>query len=122
MTITLYHNPNCSKSRAALALLTEQGYTFDIRNYLEDPLDDTELEALLLLLGIEPIELLRQKEDLLSQLAIDPLALSHQQLVKLMATHPTLIERPIVADNIQAVIGRPTERIARLLPARPQFR
>jgi arsenate reductase len=119
MTITLYHNPNCSKSRAALALLTEQGCTFDIRNYLEDPLDDTELEALLLLLGIEPIELLRQKEDLLSQLAIDPLVLSYQQLVKLMADYPTLIERPIVADNIQAVIGRPTERIARLLPARP---
>jgi arsenate reductase len=115
MTMILYHNPNCSKSRAALALLEASGHPFIIREYLKDPLDASEIRDLLTLLDIEPNALIRSKEPILKTHNIDLLTCNRCELIELMVLHPILIERPILAVANKASIGRPIERITALV-------
>lgn len=114
--MTLYHNPRCSKSRSALQLLEERGFSPTIVRYLETPLSGAELQELLGKLGISPRQLLRTGEDEYKSLGLDNPQLTNAQLIDAMASQPKLIERPIlvVADN--AVIGRPPENILEILP------
>ncbi len=112
---TLYHNPNCSKSRAALALLEESAVSFKIRFYLDEPLSKQEIEHLLSLLKITPHELVRPNEPIIEDQNIDIERLSSTELVTFMTAHPIVIERPILAYNGRAAIGRPIERIQALL-------
>lgn len=113
--ITLYHNPRCSKSREALALLEEHGIQPAIVRYLDTPPDATTLKALLKALGISARELLRSKEAEYSELGLDNPALSEAALIAAMVEHPRLIERPIAITGKRAVIGRPPEKILELL-------
>ena len=111
MTVTLYHNPRCSKSRAALALLQDRGIKLDVVRYLETPPSEKELVALLRKLGISARELLRTKEPLYRELGLDDPELTDADLVAAMAANPVLIERPIVVAGRRAAIGRPPERV-----------
>jgi arsenate reductase len=113
--ITLYHNPRCSKSRAALALLESSGHTPDIVLYLQTPPDAATLKSLLKALGISARELLRTKEAEYAALGLDASGLSEAALIAAMAAHPRLIERPIAVSGKRAVIGRPPEKILELL-------
>jgi arsenate reductase len=113
--ITIYHNPRCSKSRAALELLREQGCEPHIVEYLKDPPGEAELAEILKLLGMEPRELMRRKEDEYIQAGLDDPGLSHQQLIKALHDHPRLIERPIVLANGKAALGRPPESVLEIL-------
>jgi len=115
MTITIYHNPRCSKSRQTLQLLTERGVAPRVVNYLDTPPDRAELERILNLLGIEPRELMRRKEDEYAALGLDDPALSRAALIDAMVRHPRLIERPIVIAGKRAVIGRPPEKVLEIL-------
>lgn len=81
--------------------------------YLKTPPSLTELAALLDKLAIQPAALIRRTEPQLVNLDVD--ALSRDELMQLMATHPILIERPIVARGDRAIIGRPPERVLDLL-------
>ena len=112
---TLYHNPRCSKSRAAVALLEEHGRSFDTVLYLETPPSAEVLRALLSKLGLTARQLLRTGEDEYAELGLSDSTLSEETLIDAMAKHPRLIERPIVVAADRAVIGRPTERILELL-------
>lgn len=113
--ITLYHNPRCSKSRQTLALLQEHGARTKIVLYLETPPSETALADLVKKLGITPRDLLRKGEDAYKQLGLADPQLSDAEILKAMATHPKLIERPIAIKGNRAVLGRPPENVVELL-------
>ncbi|MCP1649367.1 arsenate reductase (glutaredoxin) [Pseudomonas nitroreducens] len=113
---SLFHNPRCSKSRGALELLEERGIQPDIVRYLETPPSAAELKALLGKLGIGARQLLRTGEDEYKELELANPALSDEQLIQAMASHPKLIERPILIVGDKAVIGRPPEKVLEILP------
>jgi len=110
-----YHNPRCSKSRQALALLGERGITPVIVPYLDTPPDAQTLRRLLAQLGLPARALLRTGEDAYRALGLDDPALDEAALIDAMAAHPRLIERPIFVHGERAVIGRPPERVLDLL-------
>lgn len=115
MKVTIYHNPRCSKSRQTLQLLADQGVEPEVINYLDTPPTAAELERILRMLGLEPRELMRRKEEEYAQLGLDDPALSRNDLIAAMVQHPRLIERPIVIRGKQAAIGRPPEKILEIL-------
>lgn len=113
---TLYHNPRCSKSRAALDLLEARGVTPRVVRYLETPPDADTLKALLAKLGIGARQLLRTGEEDYQTLGLSDPALGDAELIAAMAAHPKLIERPILVVGDRAVIGRPPENVLEILP------
>jgi len=115
MSLTIFHNPRCSKSRAALSLLEERGLAPKIVRYLDEPPDADTLESLLDLLGLEPRDLMRKKEPEYQALGLDDPSLTREALVAAMTAHPRLIERPIVIRDGKAVLGRPPERVLDIL-------
>jgi len=114
-TITIYHNPRCSKSRETLALLQARGIAPEIILYLQTPPDETTLKVLLKKLGMKARELLRTKEDDYQALGLADTTLAEDALIAAMASHPKLIERPIVVKGKHAAIGRPPENVLQLL-------
>ena len=112
--ITIWHNPRCSKSRAGLALLEEQGIAPEVVKYLDTPPTVAELTTLLDKLGMEPRELMRTKEVIYKELELKNVE-DDTQLIEAMVANPKLIERPIVIKGDRAVIGRPIENILTLL-------
>ncbi|WP_119718326.1 arsenate reductase (glutaredoxin) [Cognatilysobacter tabacisoli] len=112
----LFHNPRCSKSREALALLEARGVQPVVVPYLEQPPSAAELRELLVLLGRPVRDLLRRGEPEFDALGLDDPALTDDALIDAMAAHPRLIERPIFVFGGRAVIGRPPERVLELLP------
>ena len=115
MTIRIFHNPRCSKSRATLALLQEQGIDPDITLYLQNPPDADEVRAILKLLGLEARQLMRKGEAEYGDLGLADECLSQDQLIEAMVNTPRLIERPIVLANGRAAIGRPPESVLDIL-------
>ncbi|UST83726.1 arsenate reductase (glutaredoxin) [Pseudomonas siliginis] len=114
--LTLYHNPRCSKSRGALELLEARGLHPNVVRYLETPLSAAQIKALLGKLGISARQLLRTGEEEYKTLNLADASLSEQQLIDAIATHPKLMERPILEAGDKAVIGRPPENVLELLP------
>jgi arsenate reductase len=112
--ITLWHNPKCSKSRNALALLEEEGVEATIVKYIETPPTKEELKSLLKMLGISAGELIRTKEEIYKTLNLKE-ETDENKLIEAMVEHPRLIERPIVIKEGKAVIGRPVEKVVELL-------
>jgi arsenate reductase len=113
MTLTIYHNPRCGKSRQTLELLQQRGVEPKIVEYLKTPPDAGELRRLLRLLGLSARELIRKKEA--AEAGIDVAALSDDALVEAMVRHPITIERPIVVSDGRAALGRPPENVLKLL-------
>ena len=111
----LYHNPHCSKSRAALALLRERGIEPEIVSYLDHAPSVNELRALLRSLGTGPRTLLRVSEPEYTKLGLGNAGVDDGTLVAAMHAHPRLIERPVFMHRGRAVIGRPPERVLELL-------
>jgi arsenate reductase len=112
--VTIWHNPRCSKSRQALALLEEQGVEADVVKYLETSPSAEEIKALLKKLGVGARALMRTKEDLYKELDLKEVD-DEEQLIAAMAEHPKLIERPVVIVGDKAVIGRPPEKVVELV-------
>jgi arsenate reductase len=115
MTITIYHNPKCSKSRQTLELLEQNGITPAIIEYLKIPPTAETLKKILGQLGMTPRELLRKKEAVYAELKLNDPSLSDDALIDFMLAHPILIERPIVLANGKAVLGRPPEQVLDIL-------
>ena len=115
-TVSIYHNPRCSKSRETLSLLKANGVEPEVVLYLETHPDAATIKTLLSQLGFASArELMRQKEDLYKELNLADSALSEEQLIQAMVENPKLIERPIVLANGQARIGRPPESVLEIL-------
>ena len=115
MTIRIFHNPRCSKSRATLALLREQGIEPEITLYLESPPDAGELRSILDKLGMNPRELMRKGEAEFKQQGLDDETLTDDQLINAMVATPRLIQRPIVLAGDRVAIGRPPESVLDIL-------
>ncbi|MBR9867285.1 MAG: arsenate reductase (glutaredoxin) [Oceanospirillales bacterium] len=115
MTVEIYHNPRCSKSRATLALLEENNITPEVRLYLENPPTTEQLAEVITQLGVTPRELLRKGEDEYKENNLKDPDLSDQQIIDLMVQFPRLIERPIVISNGKARIGRPPESVLEII-------
>jgi arsenate reductase (glutaredoxin) len=113
-TLTIFHNPKCSKSRETLALLRGRGVEPRIVEYLKTPPTTAELAAIVSSLGVRPEALVRKGEDVYrAQYA--GRTLTDAQWIEAMVANPVLIERPIVVAGSKAVIGRPPERVLSLL-------
>jgi arsenate reductase (glutaredoxin) len=115
MSITIYHNPKCSKSRQTLELLKEKGITPTVIEYLKTPPTADTLKAILDQLGLAPRDLMRKKEDIYAELKLDNPSLSDDALIGFMIAHPILVERPIVLANEKAALGRPPEQVLNIL-------
>lgn len=115
MSVEIYHNPRCSKSRATLALLEENNITPEVRLYLENPPTEAELSQVVVQLGISPRQLLRKGEAEYKENNLADDSLTDEQIIALMVEFPRLIERPIVITNGQARIGRPPESVLEIL-------
>jgi arsenate reductase len=115
MTVTIYHNPRCSKSRRTLALLEESGIAPRIVEYLENPPSTAELKAILKALGLKPRDLMRKSEPLYAELGLRDDDFDDDALIALMVANPILIERPIVVSGNKAAIGRPPEAVLAIL-------
>ena len=112
--ITIWHNPRCSKSRQALALLQERGITPEIRLYLVDPPSAEDIRQALALMGIPAAELVRFGEKIAKDLGLTKTT-PGEALIKAMADNPILIERPVVFANGAAALGRPPEAVLDIL-------
>jgi len=112
--VKIWHNPRCSKSRAAAALLEEKGVDAEVVKYLDNPPTKEELKEMLKMLAISARELMRTKEDIYKELDLKN-ENDEEKLIDAMAANPKLIERPIVIKDNKAVIGRPIENIVELL-------
>ena len=115
MSIKIYHNPRCSKSRQTLQLLEENGVQPDVIEYLKNSPSKDELLSVLDLLGLSPRDLMRKSEAIYKELNLKDDGLSNDQLVNAMLENPILIERPIVLANGKAAIGRPPESVLDIL-------
>ncbi len=114
-SVTLYHNPRCSKSRQTLQLLQEQGVEPQIRLYLDNPPSRDELITLLGQLDIAPRALMRKGEQEFKDNNLGDTELSDDALIDAMVQFPKLIERPIAIKGDTAVIGRPPENVLDLI-------
>ena len=112
--VKIWHNPRCSKSRAAAALLEEKGVDAEVVKYLDNPPTKEELKEMLKMLAISARELMRTKEDIYKELDLKN-ENDEDKLIEAMVSNPKLIERPIVVKDGKAVIGRPIENIVELL-------
>ena len=110
--VTIYHNPRCSKSRQTLALLEERGIEPEVVLYLETPPDEKTLKTLIEQLGIEAKDLIRQGEH--RELGLEETD-DADELIRRMAEHPQIIERPIVVVADRARLGRPPESVLEIL-------
>ncbi len=114
MSVKIYHNPRCSKSRQTLALLKENGIEPKIIEYLKTPPSIDEIRNLLEILGIEARQLMRTGEGIYKELGLKS-ENSESKLIQAMANNPKLIERPIVVNGKKAVIGRPPENVLKII-------
>ncbi len=113
-SVTIWHNPRCGKSREGLALLEANGIETDVVKYLDAAPSEAQIRDLLAKLGCSARELMRTKEALYKELELKTVE-DESTLIKAMAEHPKLIERPVVIMGNKAVIGRPPEKILELV-------
>ena len=115
MTLTIYHNPRGSKSRATLHLLEARGLKPNIVDYLKAPPSAADLKAILRKLALKPNDIMRKGEPLYAELGLKDRLLDDEALIVLMVANPILIERPIVVVGSKAAIGRPPEAVLEIL-------
>ena len=112
MTVTVYHNPRCSKSRQTMALVEDKGITPDVVLYLDTPPTAAELKEILAKLGKAAIDIVRKKEA--KEDGID-LSVDEDTLIAALVANPRAIERPIVVNGSEARMGRPPESVLEIL-------
>ena len=115
MSVVIYHNPRCGKSRQTLQLLRERGIEPTVIEYLKNPPSKRTLEKILDLLGMEPRALMRKHEPAYREANLDDPGLTRDTLIIAMMQRPILIERPIVLANGKAAVGRPPGKVLEIL-------
>lgn len=113
--VVIWHNPRCSKSRQALALLRENGVEPRIVEYLKTPPDAAAIEAVRGMLGVETRGMMRVKESVYKELSLGGEGVGDADLVRAMAENPILIERPVVIAGGKAALGRPPGAVLEIL-------
>ncbi len=113
--IKIYHNPRCSKSRQAIELLNSKNIKHEIILYLEEGLKINEIKNLLKLLNLNIRDIIRTSESVYKEHNLQDKSLSEEFLIQKIIENPKLLQRPIIINQNQAVIGRPTENILNIL-------
>ena len=113
--ITIYHNSQCSKSRATLELLLKRNIEPDIVCYLENPPDIFTLRNIVQKLGCSVNQIIRKSESIYEELNIAKMQYRDDELLQLVSEHPILLERPIVVNGDRATIGRPPENVLEII-------
>ncbi len=114
--IKIYHNPKCSNSRHALALLREHGHEPEVVLYLDTPPTRQELQDIIQATGVSARALMRSKEAIYGELGLDNPDLSEDALIDVMLAHPVLMSRPIVVTPKGMRLCRPPELVLAILP------
>tara|TARA_B100001175_G_scaffold316738_1_gene331461 strand:- start:1289 stop:1642 length:354 start_codon:yes stop_codon:yes gene_type:complete len=114
MTLTIYHNTRCRKSREALQYLEDNGFSFDIVKYIEQSFDKNTLGEVLKKINKKPSEILRKKEVLWKKEYASK-DLTEDQILQLLVEQPKLIERPIIISSDKGVLARPIENLMEFL-------
>ena len=115
-SVTILHNPRCSKSRQTLALLQERGVNPTVIEYLKSPLTADELKDLYSKLNVTSVrDMMRTKEDAYKSAHLDAQDITDDALFRAMAETPKLLERPVVICGDKARIGRPPENVLDIL-------
>ncbi|MCC5811657.1 MAG: arsenate reductase (glutaredoxin) [Ectothiorhodospiraceae bacterium] len=115
MTIRIYHNPRCSKSRQTLTLIRDKGFEPEIVEYLKTPPSVEELRTLIGKLGLAPMDMVRRKEAEFAISGLDQGEADEARVLEALHSYPKLIERPIVVHGDRAVLGRPPENVLDIL-------
>jgi arsenate reductase (glutaredoxin) len=113
--LMFYEKPTCTTCRKTATLLAERGVDFDRVNYYVDPLPEAKLRDLLRKSGLRPRDAMRTKEPIYRELGLAESDLPDDDLIRLMAEHPDLVQRPIVERGDRAVLARPPEKVLELL-------
>lgn len=111
----IFHNPQCSKSRAALALLEEKGINAEVVLYIKEDFSVEQIKDLLGKLSLKARDIMRTGEEVYKELNLANPELSEDALIEALAESPRLIERPIVIKGNKAVVGRPIEHVIELI-------
>ena len=115
MSVTIYHNPRCSKSRETLNLLQSKNIEPSVVEYLKTPLSHEQISILVSQLGFNSArDLMRTKEEKYKALNLKD-ENDESVLITAMVENPKLIERPIVVNNNKAALGRPPENVLSVL-------
>jgi len=115
MSVTIYHNPRCSKSRQTLQIIESKKIKPTIIEYLKQPPNKIELKSILKKLQLRAHDIVRIKEAEFQQLGLDIIAASEDQILDAMITYPILMERPIVVNGEHAIVARPPEKVLEIL-------
>ena len=115
MTVTIYHNPRCSKSRETLALIEDKGIAPKVVDYLKAPPTVAELKNILKKLGLRARDIVRTGEARYAELGLKERDVGDDELLALMVENPILIERPIVVSGDKVAIGHPPEAVLKIL-------
>jgi arsenate reductase (glutaredoxin) len=115
MTITIWHNPNCSTSRKVLAEIRARGIEPKVVLYAEQPPSERDIKAVLRAAGLSPRELLRRRGSPYEDLGLDNPKVSEAALIAAMHKHPLLIERPVVMTPKGTRLCRPADRLDEIL-------
>lgn len=114
MSITIWHNSRCSKSRQTLELLNNRGFEPNVVEYLKHAPEVKEIKDVLKKLELKPRDIMRKGEVIYKELNLKDVD-DVNALIEAMFLHPILIERPIVITNDKASIGRPPESVLEIL-------
>ncbi|GAA0242301.1 arsenate reductase family protein [Actinomadura nitritigenes] len=114
----IWHNPRCSKSRAAKAALDEAGVEYTERRYLDEPPTAGELDAVLKRIGAEPWDVARLGEPVAKELGLKDLEHDRARWIEIMVANPVLIQRPIVLAGEEAVVARDPDSVKKALDSR----
>lgn len=116
MSITIYHNPGCGTSRNTLALIRNTGIEPEIIEYLINPPSRHVLARLITVAGLSIRGALREKGTPYTELGLDNMNLTDEQLLDAMMAHPILINRPFVVTDLGVRLCRPSELVLDILP------
>jgi arsenate reductase len=116
LMVTLFHNPVCSKSRAAVTLLGDRDIEFDTIQYLDEPLSESEIIIILNKLTTHPETLVRTADSLFAEIGGPEFDLGDAAVVAtLLAENPKLMQRPLLVTDRAAAIGRPLESLLKII-------
>lgn len=115
--ITIYHNPNCSKSRETLQILGQHKIQPQVIEYLDTPPSQSEISQIVKKLGVAPIDLLRTTEKAYLEAGYQAELMTDEDIIEAIAKHPSLLQRPIVICGNKAIIGRPPIKVLDIIPS-----
>lgn len=115
MTVTIFHNPNCSTSRNVLQMIRDTGVEPEVVQYLKTGWTVGGLKTLLAEAGLTPPQAMRTRGELAGELGLLEDGVSDATILAAMVEHPVLVERPLVRTPKGVVLARPKERVLEVL-------